>query len=163
MPASNDAVDQAISDLRGLVTWLPSEWAKWDEVEASAPRQDGGWSRKQIVGHLIDSASVNHQRFVRAGIEPVQTLLYSQAAWVDANAYVIRPWPEVLNLWRTLNQHLLCVLEEMPLETRALPCGVGDDVDWSVSFRIVDYVEHLNHHVHQIRDFVPVSGSQLAP
>ncbi len=36
---------------------------------ANEPWRVGGWTQKQIVGHLLDSAANNRQRFVRAMID----------------------------------------------------------------------------------------------
>jgi hypothetical protein len=52
--------------LETLVEKNKQDFENVSEEEASKPAIAGGWSRKQILGHLIDSASNNHQRFVRA-------------------------------------------------------------------------------------------------
>ena len=61
-----EAIQSAIEELQDCVNSLPEEWTAIPDQDAALPRASGGWSRKQIVGHLIDSATVNHQRFIRA-------------------------------------------------------------------------------------------------
>ena len=65
---------------------------------------------KQIVGHMIDSATVNHQRFICAlAGESDSSLLYAQEEWVDINGYQSRDWSEIIDLWKAINVHLLAV------------------------------------------------------
>jgi hypothetical protein len=59
---------------------------------ADTPWRDGGWTRKQIVGHMLDSATNNRQRFVRAAIHGSFTGPdYAQDEWVPRTAMPISP------------------------------------------------------------------------
>ena len=130
----------------------------------------GKWSIKEIVGHLIDSASNNHQRFVRARWqEDLIFPTYDQEAWVVAQEYQEAPWPELLALWRTFNLHLARVMDTTP-DVLRLREHTRHNLD-QVAFRPVpadepatldyfmrDYVEHLQHHVRQIESLLPASG-----
>ena len=51
-----------LNDVHRALTALPAELA-------DTPWREGGWTRKQIVGHLMDSAANNRQRFVRASMD----------------------------------------------------------------------------------------------
>ncbi len=129
-----------------------------DEQAASAPRP-GKWSPKQVIGHLIDSASNNHQRFVRARFqEDLVFPGYDQDAWVDAQGYADSPWSELLALWSGFNLHLARVMESTPLETLETPRGQHnlDQIGWeevprsrpvTLEFFMRDYVGHLEHHL----------------
>jgi hypothetical protein len=103
-------------------------------VEASVPRllalgeasrdrpEDGGWSPQEIIGHLIDSASNNHQRFVRAQFQgPLIFPGYAQDDWVRAGAYASAPWEELVQLWRTFNLQIARVIEAAPEAVRTRP------------------------------------------
>lgn len=148
------SIATTIEDLRTLLDELPKELRAISGNAASQQRQDGGWSRKQILGHLIDSATVNHQRFVRAQLESGFSLLYEQNQWVELQRYRDRPWPELIELWTALNRHLLAVIESVPEDKLQNLCGQGEDEQpWTLAHRIPDYLAHMRHHIAQIRNF----------
>jgi hypothetical protein len=146
-------VATTIQNLRTLLQELPRELLAISEDDAGQQRSGGGWSRKEILGHLIDSATVNHQRFVRAQLESGFSLLYSQNEWVDLQHYRGRPWNELVVLWTALNHHLLHAIESIPEEKLQNLCGQGDDEPWTLAYRIPDYLHHMRHHIEQIRRF----------
>jgi DinB superfamily len=150
------SVSNTIDNLRTLLHELPLELQAIPEEAAAKPQSRGGWSRKEILGHLIDSATVNHQRFVRAQLESGFSLLYAQNQWVDLQHYRDRPWDELVTLWTALNRHLLHAIEAIPEEKLQNLCGEGsaDDHDpWTLAYRIPDYLSHMRHHIEQIRRF----------
>jgi len=106
-----------------------------DDV-ASAPTAPEKWSRKQLLGHLIDSAANNHQRFVR--VEP-EGFKYEQNVWVETQQYAGASWPSLITLWREYNLHLARVIDVMSEETRT-----------TLDALIVDYIAHIEHHLGQI-------------
>src|ERR1700756_4150279 len=80
------------------------------------------WSRKEILGHLIDSAQINLQRFVRCTYEEEFKLTYEQVEWVQANRYQEADINELLSLWRLLNRQIICVLDKYPVERLLAEC-----------------------------------------
>lgn len=150
-----EAIQSAVRELQEMLAGLPAEWNAISDEQAARPRVDGGWSRKQIVGHLIDSATVNHQRFVRAlAGEKGFSLLYAQDAWVDLNGYQSRDWRAVVRLWEEVNRHLLAVCQRIRADQTDLVCGRGDaggPGPWTLAYRVPDYVVHLRMHVEQAR------------
>ena len=56
----------AIERLRYAVRELPAVLVRFTDAEAAGVPAPGRWAKKEVVGHLIDSAANNHQRFVRA-------------------------------------------------------------------------------------------------
>ena len=85
------------------------------DADASRPRSEGKWSRKEIVGHLIDSASNNHGRFVRAQFsDDLVCPTYDQDAWVRVQNYIRAPWVELVTLWSLYNLHLTRVIAAIP-------------------------------------------------
>ena len=144
---------EALADLRAILDSAPKNLGSLSEAEASSARPDGGWSRKQILGHLIDSAGVNLQRFLRGQIEQGFSLLYPQEEFVELNAYGQRTFADLLALWIAMNRQLLHAVERIPADKLTNLCGQGGGEDWTLGFRIRDYVGHMQHHLDQIRDF----------
>lgn len=136
-----------------------------EEQAATKPAPDK-WSTKEIIGHLIDSASNNHQRFVQAQF--TDDLIfdgYSQDGWVEAQNYQKANWEELLILWRGFNFHLVHLMEQMPDEARTkartkhnlhkiASDTVPEDLPTSLDYFMGDYVMHLKHHLRQVEDLL---------
>jgi hypothetical protein len=143
--------DEAASRLRELLGSVVAQLASISEQDAGLPRIAGKWSPKQILGHLIDSASNNHQRFVRAEVHGMVKMPgYTQAEWVSVQHYQDRKWTEIVLLWSSFNRHLLHIMETAPAESLGAPCEIDGDESGTLEFLMVDYVCHLEHHLDQI-------------
>jgi hypothetical protein len=124
---------------------------KIDEEEASQRPGPGKWSKKEILGHLTDSAANNQQRFIRA--QQADQLIfpgYQQEEWVGIQDYNSRPWPEMVDLWCLYNRHLAHLIERIPAAKRNVPCKIGLSEPVTLGFLVEDYVRHLNHHLTQL-------------
>jgi RimJ/RimL family protein N-acetyltransferase len=132
------------------------------DVAAGIPAAPGKWSPKQVLGHLIDSASVNHERFLRA-VQSDDLVFpgYDQDAWVAIQNYQASAWPELIDLWTSWNRHLLHVMANVPDEQRhrhrrahSLDLiafrTVSADLPATLDYLMSDYVVHLEHHLTQI-------------
>lgn len=109
------------------------------------------WSIQEIVGHLVDSASNNHQRFVRAQETEVLSFpKYEQDHWVRAQAYFRTEWPELVELWRLYNRHLAHVIAHLPEDQLTVECRIGSSGPVALGDLIEDYEVHLKHHLQQI-------------
>ena len=121
------------------------------EAESSKPVLSGGWSRKQVLGHLIDSASNNHQRFVRAAL---QTSLdfpgYDQDGCVRVQAVEEADWTLLVSLWAGYNRYLAHVIAHLPGSKLETLCRIGSDEPVTLRFLAEDYLRHLLHHLGQI-------------
>ena len=122
-----------------------------DEEQASTPRAAGKWSRKQVMGHLVDSAFNNHQRFVRAQLSSSLSFPgYTQDSWVTAQAYQDRSWADILRLWVEVNRHLAHVIGRISRHALVTPCSIGEGAPVTLRFVLEDYVRHLHHHLAQV-------------
>jgi len=148
----NDVKDVA-RDLSATVDDSVPGLTAFSEGDSYRTRGPGTWSRKQILGHLIDSALNNLQRFVRAqqGAELVFPD-YDQSFWVAAGGYQDRPWAALVGLWAELNRHLAHVISRIPSDRLGTPCRIGESQSMTLDFIVRDYVKHLRHHLAQILD-----------
>jgi hypothetical protein len=120
---------------------------------ADIPWRAGGWTRKQIVGHLLDSATNNRQRFVRAALDGVYTgPRYSQDGWVAAHGYAAQDWETLLRWWQTEHEILAAIVDRIPEERLASECAVGGDAPVTLRFLIEDYLAHQHWHFAQLAD-----------
>ena len=109
------------------------------------------WSRKEILGHLVDSASNNHQRFVRATLVPDLVFpSYEQEGWVAVQRYGEESWLNLIDLWLAYNRHLLHVMSSAPESALGHRCVVGSGEPMSLRDLMTSYVDHLQHHLSQI-------------
>jgi hypothetical protein len=144
-------VIHAVRELEDLLQSVPGRLADISEAAAAKPRAPGKWSRKQVLGHLIDSASNNHQRFVRASLEGKLAFPpYEQNGWVGSQGYADAPWERLVRLWEEYNRHLAWVMKRIPADRHGAPCVVEDTKPVTLGFLMTDYVVHLKHHLEQI-------------
>ena len=132
------------------------------DVVAGTPKTPNKWSPKQVLGHLIDSASVNHERFVRAPqLDDLVFPGYDQDAWVETQRYNEAHWDDLIDLWLAYNRHLARVMAAIPETERCRPRehhnfdeigfrAVSPNTPSTLDYLMKDYVVHLEHHVTQI-------------
>jgi hypothetical protein len=111
----------------------------------------GHWSKRQILGHLIDSAANNHQRFVRGQLDPeLISPSYAQEQWVLTERFQEREWSDLVDFWLAYNRHLLHLMLDVAIDRLATPVRVGSDDPVTLEYVMIDYVRHLKHHLEQI-------------
>lgn len=121
------------------------------EGETENPLRSGGWSRKQILGHLIDSASNNHQRFVRAALQnSLEFPGYDQEGCSRVQAPQEVEWSLLVSLWASYNRYLAHVIERIPAAKLETACRIGSGEPVTLGFIAADYVTHLLHHLRQV-------------
>ncbi len=122
------------------------------DAEAAARPAPGKWSRKEIVGHLLDSSCNNLQRFVRAqAVSEFEFPGYEQDHWVRAQDHQARPWEELIELWRLANRHLAHVMTRIPKEKLAVPCRISTQPPMTLGELVEDYLVHFKHHLAQLK------------
>jgi hypothetical protein len=139
------------AELVGIVEAAEANLRNVTEEESQAPILSGGWSRKQLLGHLIDSASNNHQRFVRASLQgSLEFPRYDQDGCVRVQAVQTAPWPLLITLWANYNLYLAHVIAHLPADKLDAQCRIGEDGPVTLRFLAEDYLTHLVHHLGQI-------------
>jgi hypothetical protein len=125
-----------------------------------------GWTRAELLGHLIDSAINNQQRFVRAVIEgELHFPSYPQNEMVRVQNYRDEPVGLLTGLWALLNRHIARLLLNMPETSLAVRCSIGTNPVMTLEQVILDYVAHLEHHLRQLMgdEALPYSGLSWPP
>ena len=141
---------EAISRLQFLIDIIPSLLTEIDELKFSEKPNLEKWSKKEIIGHLIDSATNNHQRFVRCQFENVPKIVYDQNNWNKFNFYQQIDKKQIIEFWTIYNKQLVELMKNIPNENLLSECKTSDDKNYTIAFLISDYVEHLEHHLQQI-------------
>jgi len=157
-------MEQWLEDFRQAIESAPPRLLQISEAQSEQPRAEEHWSSKQIIGHLIDSAANNHARFVLAQLKDDLVFPgYEQDGWVSVQQYQKESWPQLVELWRAYNLHLLHVMSSAPKETLARRCTqhslqtiafktVDASEPTTLEYLMKDYVVHLKHHLSQIFD-----------
>lgn len=113
------------------------------------------WSKKEIIGHLIDSALSNSRRFVVAQYEDNPKIVYAQDTWVKASGYQNYLSKDLIDLLALINKHICQILATMPPElyNRIAVTSEPHTIEWLAA----DYNKHLLHHLHVALDLEPVA------
>jgi hypothetical protein len=122
-----------------------------DDHAASIRPAANKWSKKEILGHLIDSATNNHQRFIRMQLAPRLELPgYQQNEWVRLQHYQDNPWSAIVDLWQLYNAHLATVIRHVDPNSLRNKWRAPDGEDVDLEFVMRDYLVHMQHHLDQI-------------
>ena len=112
------------------------------------------WSRKELLGHLIDSASNNLRRLIVGQYEQGTKIVYHQDEWVAYQNYQEMDVDDVKTLWKLMNEQIAHVIGRIPQSKLDNTCDTGKgkvEVHTLVYF-IEDYIVHLKYHLKQIND-----------
>lgn len=141
----------AATDLRAVVSDTSKKLRALSEEDVMRSRGAGKWVKKEILGHLIDSALNNQERFVRAQLtDHLVWPGYEQDRWVAVQKYRERPWTDLAQLWEQLNRHIAHVMESVPPSRLSAQCVIEDHEPVTLEWLMNDYVRHLRHHLNQI-------------
>ena len=155
------------AELLRVVKYAEEVFRRVSPEDSAAPLLVGGWSRKQVLGHLIDSASNNHQRFVRASLQDsLEFPAYDPNGWSRAQAAGEADWPLLAALWADYNRYLAHIIGHLPQTKLEVPIRIGQDEPVTLKYLAADYLRHLLHHLGQIGAAPlgrPPGGTALPP
>lgn len=128
--------------------------SKFSEEEFRLKNHPDKWSKKEILGHLIDSAVNNLQRFteVEFSNQPYNVRKYNQNELVKTNDYQNSETKELLNFWLAINTRIQVIIKKQTNETLRLKFQIDNDTVVDFKFLIKDYIDHLVHHLRQIEN-----------
>lgn len=163
-----------LDDFRQTVNDSATRLLALSSSASQTPPAAGKWSPREVIGHLIDSASNNHQRFVRAQFtDDLKFEGYEQAEWVSVQGYGDESWEELVQLWKLYNLHLLHLVSRIPEEqlTKQRPQHNLHQLAWqsipveqpaTLEYFIRDYLGHLKHHLRQISGIMVDEGTRTS-
>jgi DinB superfamily len=134
-----------------IIEYLPL-LKELNEARASLKPSPVKWSKKEILGHLVDSAQNNLRRFIVAQYEENPKIIYQQDDWVRINNYQNSNLEELVQLWYLINRQMVTVLRNTKNGDRVCDTGELHTIKWLAS----DYIKHLRHHLHQVLDLTEV-------
>lgn len=127
-----------------LIKFDPITESQWSEKPVAEK-----WSKKEILGHLADSAFTNIQRFVRIQHADQTNLYYDQNFWVKANDYQHQDIAAIQSLWQTLNLQIARVWKNTSADDLQKTIPVNEETP-TLQFFMEDYIVHMSHHLRQI-------------
>ena len=138
-------------NLKSIISSSLPQLRKINDEIASIKKTPDQWSKKEILGHLIDSCSNNHQRIVRALYNVAdQFPIYDQNEWVRVQNYNEMGWDYLIKFWAAYNNHLSIIIERIPDSARSAACNIGKEESVTLEFVLTDYIRHLHHHLDQL-------------
>lgn len=146
------------TELREIVLELEPRLRELNDADIRERTHPEKWSRKEILGHLIDSAGNNQQKIVRMQQQPhLDFCGYQQDEWVRLQNYREAPWETMVDQWVAANRLLAHLIEEVQPACLAHTIRIEDAGPFELQFIIPDYVEHLKHHLLQIFPELPMT------
>ena len=151
-----------LKDFRDTIESSSTRLLALSEEDSARPRAADKWSPKQIIGHLIDSAANNHQRFVRAQFSDDLVFPgYAQEDWIRAQHYHEEAWRDLVQLWKLYNQHIAHLMSFVGDEARSklrhkhnlneiASENIRVDEPVTLDWFMRDYVDHMKKHLSQI-------------
>lgn len=141
-----------LADIALRLETLIEPWRKRfldiDSAEAHTKSSPDRWSISEVVGHLVDSACNNHQRFVRAqNCSDFTFPKYDQNDWVSAANYRESTWESLVELWYHYNRQIAVLIRNIDTASLATPCTITPYETCTLGFLVKDYVDHMEHHL----------------
>jgi len=144
------SIQPSLTRLQYLCDTIPDLLTHIPETDFAHKPAPGKWSKKEMLGHLIDSATNNHQRFVRAQFEESPTIVYDQNNWNTYSHYNVLDSKQLILFWETYNRHLLALIPNIAPENLDKTCSNGGEAPQTIAWLFIDYVAHMEHHLKQM-------------
>ncbi|NYV68979.1 DinB family protein [Bacillus sp. Gen3] len=141
-------MEDIINAINYWMQTLPKEYDSMAETEISNRPLPNKWSKKEILGHLCDSALNNINRFIKIQYEeqPFVIQSYKQDQWVILQNYQERPLEEIVNLFLSLNEQIINIISNIPKERLSYLCDIGNKQE-TLEWLVKDYLNHMEHHI----------------
>jgi hypothetical protein len=150
-------MQKTASKLVAIINEYLPELNKLNEEGSSVKPLPHKWSKKEIIGHLIDSAQNNIRRFIVAQYEENPGIRYRQDDWVRINNYQSCSLTDLIDLWHLLNKQIVSILSNSSEEVMQRTCQT--DISHTIDWLAQDYIKHTKHHLHQVLGLSPIAYS----
>ncbi|MDR2040228.1 MAG: DinB family protein [Bacteroidales bacterium] len=112
---------------------------------------------KQLLGHLIDSASNNHQRIIR--LQYNDHLIFPDYTqdndrWIAIQDYQHADWENLVQLWKYFNLHIIHLIETVDQSKLNNYWTDFEGRKVTLEEMIKGYSSHLNLHMSDINDLI---------
>jgi hypothetical protein len=149
-----EELKKLVDRLQENIESAPKKFLKFPEGELTRKPAPEKWSKKEILGHLIDSAINNHLRFIKAQYlaPPVMVDGYAQNDWVRIQNYNELETSELINFWKTYNEHIIHVMKNTPDKNLEIKLDAEDPFEKADDLFLLmkDYIDHMDHHLNKI-------------
>jgi hypothetical protein len=149
-----EELKKVIDRLQEHINLVPLEFLKYPEAELRRKPSPNKWSKKELLGHLIDSATNNHLRFIKIQFMPELFFVegYAQNDWVRIQNYNQIETQHLVNFWEIYNEHILFIMQNTPDEKLNLKITAEQPFEEAdtLFFLMKDYVDHMDHHFKKI-------------
>jgi hypothetical protein len=146
-------MESVVQELNTLINDFTAKLRAMEAADFETRPQPHKWSKKEVIGHLVDSAQNNLRRFIVStyAVTP-PNIVYDQDVWVRLNGYQSMLPDQVVTLWSLVNQQILAVLQQLPPDDYSKACDTGKDKQQlhSLLWLAEDYVKHMKHHLNQV-------------
>ena len=143
--------------LQNIISDHYSQLKKISEEEYIRKPAPNKWSKKEILGHLADSAQNNIRRFIVTQYEEQPFIVYNQDQWVAISNYQQYKTSDLIELWALLNKHICIILSNTSDASALRTCATNNMQLHTIQWLAEDYIKHLRHHLHQVLDMEPVA------
>jgi hypothetical protein len=146
------AIENTIQELTRIIDEYVPVFSQISDGDFELKRDAKKWSKKEVLGHLVDSAHNNYRRFISGQYETSPKIFYEQDFWVTVNDYQSMNTADLISLWRIIN-HRICIVLSNTTEdrlTKLVDTGKDRKSLHSIEWLAEDYVKHLKHHINQI-------------
>ena len=148
-------MNDTITGLETIIKNYTPVFQQLSEEEWTYKPQPGKWSKKEILGHLIDSAQNNIRRFIVAQYEERPFIKYNQDEWVTISNYQQYDTRQLIELWVLINKHICIILKNTSQQKQQRE--VLTQELHSIAWLAADYNKHLLHHLHQVLNMAPIA------
>ncbi|MEA5401914.1 DinB family protein [Arcicella sp. DC2W] len=150
-------MEEIVAQLSNRISTVEQYFSERSEADLSAKASPEKWSKKEVLGHLIDSAQSNIRRMVVGQYQENAHIIYRQNEWVKAADYQHYDTKDLIQMWVLLNKHFCRILLNLPKENYQTITNWGNETTpmlgqdlVTLEFVAKDYVRHLDHHLKQI-------------
>lgn len=152
--------ESIIQELLNLIKeWEPKLFALPEEV-ITERRNSQNRTIKQIVGHMVDSASNNTHRIIHLQYQksplvfPDYANLGYNDRWIAIQNYQDEQWNNLIQLWKYTNIHITHVIRNINTEKLENVWISALNQEISLKAMVVDFPRHFKLHLNEIDELI---------